>query len=292
MSQRPSLERMIATAAPINNARPWRLSEFDSYLGRILDLLEREGKRATFFCLGQMAKDFPQVVKLIASKGHEVGCHSDKHLWLNKMSREEALVDTRNAVDALEQCLGLKVVSYRAPAFSIGAANQWAFDVLAQCGIERDASVFPAVRDFGGFSQFPTQQPCIIRTGEAQIKEFPIPLANLFGKQLAFSGGGYFRFFPLSFITNQMRQKEYNMTYFHIGDLLPETKKLSSRADYEQYFKEPGTLLNRYKRYIKSNLGTKGASDKLFKLISSNTFLDLTQADTAIDWTKAEVVKL
>lgn len=69
------------------------------------------------------------------------------------------------------------------------------------------------------------------------------------------------------------------MTYFHIGDLITEKYKLKSKQEYEALFKESGTLLNRYKRYIKSNLGTKSAFPKLQTLIETNKFQSLDQID-------------
>ena len=221
--------------------RPMRYREFDDYLNRILEILEQREIKATFFCLGKLATDFPYVVKHIAEKGHEIGCHSNTHRWLNKMTRKEVLDDTKTAVDALEQCVGHKVKSYRAPAFSIGDSNKWAFEVLAECGIERDASVFPLARDFGGFSQFKEHVPSSVSFQGVTIKEFPIPTAKLLGKEVAYSGGGYFRFFPLRFIKKQIKKEDYNMTYFHIGDLMPEMTRLQSREEYETYFKEQGT---------------------------------------------------
>lgn len=140
-----------------------KYKEFDRYLGEILNTLDERNLKGTFFCVGGLGREFPEVVKRIADRGHDVGCHSDIHTWLNKMTREECLADTRMAVDSLEQVIGQKVKSYRAPAFSIGASNKWAFEVLAECGIERDASVFPAVRDFGGFAEFGQKTPAIIR---------------------------------------------------------------------------------------------------------------------------------
>ena len=115
----------------------------DSYLHQILDALEERRMKGTFFCVGGMATDFPEVVRLIDQRGHEIGCHSNRHTWLNKMTEPEVREDTKQAIDALEQCIGKKVRSYRAPAFSIGESNPWAFEILAECGIKRDASVFP-----------------------------------------------------------------------------------------------------------------------------------------------------
>ena len=122
--------------------RQEKYQAFDLYLNQILDKLEREQKKATFFCLGGMAREFPEVVRRIADKGHEIGCHSDQHVWITKLTEEEFRTDTISAIDALEQCIGEKVLSYRAPAFSIGNSNKWAFEILAECGIERDASIF------------------------------------------------------------------------------------------------------------------------------------------------------
>ena len=267
-------------------------ARYDKYLNAIFDILDERGFRATFFCVGGMATDFPNVVKQIAAKGHEVGCHSNTHQWLNKMSRKEAFEDTRTAVDALEQCIGQKVVSYRAPAFSIGENNKWAFEVLAECGIERDSSVFPAARDFGGFPQFKGHVPTLVSYQGITIKEFPIPTMKLLGKELAYSGGGYFRFFPLSFIRRSMNKSDYNMLYFHIGDLLAGPKKVMSRQEYEEYFKENGSFINRYKRFVKANLGKKGAFDKMTRLIEQTPFINMAAADNQIDWEQAGMVTL
>ena len=157
---------------------PKRYAEYDRYLNRILDVLDERGFKGTFFCTGMMATDFPQVVKLIQSRGHEVGCHSFKHTWLDKMTEQEVFDDTCTSVDALEQCIGQKIKSYRAPAFSIGKDNKWAFDILCRCGISRDASVYPAKRDFGGFAQFEEKDPSMVFSSGGVFKEFPICLWN------------------------------------------------------------------------------------------------------------------
>lgn len=265
---------------------------FDEKLDQILESLERNGIKGTFFCVGQLAVHFPEVLSKIQKQGHEIGCHSNVHNWLNKMSFEECLTDTKNAVDAIEQCIGEKVLSYRAPAFSIGKKNQWAFDILAECGIERDSSVFPAARDFGGFPDFGQQRPCVIRHNGISIKEFPIPMTMVLGKKVAYSGGGYFRFFPLGFVKKTMAKTDYSMTYFHIRDLLVESKGVMTKERYEAVFKEKGTVKARYMRYFKSSVGKKQAVSKLMKLIDQVDFMNLADADNTIDWNNAPVVEL
>lgn len=269
-----------------------RYVQYDDYLDRILEMLDACNTKATFFCTGIMAKKFPQVVRLIQDRGHDIGCHSNLHTWMNKMTEAEAREDTHAAVSALEQCIGQKVLSYRAPAFSIGESNKWMFDILVRNGIERDASVFPAARDFGGFQNFAKKEPCIIAYNGCSIKEFPICTTKVCGKELAYSGGGYFRFFPLWFIKKEMKKSPYVMCYFHIGDLLPESHGVMSKEAYEAYFKEPGTIKARYSRYIKSNLGKKKAWIKLDRLVRSDSFFSLKQADKEIDWGNTQVVRL
>lgn len=265
---------------------------FDEKLDQILENLDRNGVKGTFFCVGQLATHFPEVLKRIKKNGHEIGCHSNVHNWLNKMTYAECLGDTKNAVDAIEQCVGQKVLSYRAPAFSIGKKNQWAFDILTECGIERDSSVFPAARDFGGFPSFGAQQPCMVHHNGIKIKEFPVPMTVVLGKRVAYSGGGYFRFFPLDFVKNTMVKTDYSMTYFHIRDLLVESKHVMSKERYETVFKEKGTLKARYMRYFKSSVGKKQAMSKLLKLIEQVDFVNLEDADRIVDWEKSPVVTL
>lgn len=267
-------------------------AEYDAFLIRILDILDERGIKATCFCTGLMAKDFPQVVKLIQGRGHEIGCHSNQHTWMNKMTEAEAREDTHAAVSTLEQCIGQKVMSYRAPAFSIGEDNKWMFEILASEGIQNDSSVFPAARDFGGFPAFQSQIPCTIKYAGIELKEYPISMTHFMGKQVAYSGGGYFRFFPLCFVKGRMAKSAYTMCYFHIGDLLPEIGGVPSKAEYEEYYKEPGTLKNRYTRYIKTNLGRSGAWNKLEKLIKKEGFINIKQANGAIDWANFPIVNL
>lgn len=272
--------------------RAGKYAEYDRYLNAILDKLDERGFKATFFCVGEMGKSFPEVIRKIQQRGHEIGCHSNIHTWLNKMTEVECREDTHRAVDSLEQCIGEKVKSYRAPAFSIGENNKWAFEILAENGIERDASIFPAARDFGGFPHFGQKTPCMVEYNGICMKEFPVCTTKVLGRELAYSGGGYFRFFPLSFVKKKMKKSEYAMCYFHIGDLVPESNGVMSKEDYEEYFKESGTIKARYERYLKSNLGKKNAFGKMMKLIDETEFIGLQMTDELMDWDVVSVVKL
>lgn len=271
-------------------AKESKYAAYDKLLDELLQKLKESNIKGTFFCVGKLAVDFPHVVRRIADAGHEVGCHSNTHQWLNKMTFDEAMEDTHAAVDTLEQCLGKKVDSFRSPAFSIGNENKWAFEVLAANGITRDASVFPASRDFGGFPEFSKMEPTVVNYKGIEMHEYPIATAKVLGKEIAYSGGGYFRFFPYSFIEKEMRRVPYSMTYFHLGDLLPVVSGVMTREDYERYFEEQGTMKARYLRYLKFNVGVKGNKKKLFRLMGDFKFFNVLEADKKIDWGKAPVV--
>jgi peptidoglycan/xylan/chitin deacetylase (PgdA/CDA1 family) len=264
--------------------RSFKYHQFDETLHVILDELDILGLKATFFCVGQMAVDFPDVIKGIVCKGHDIGCHSNVHTWLDKMDESILRKDTMEALVALEDVSGQKVTSYRAPAFSITEKNKWAVNVLADCGIECDASIFPAARDFGGYASFPYDVPCKISYQGSTLKEYPIGLMSIFGKRVAYSGGGYFRLIPYWLVNRTMNNKDYSICYFHLADLIHEEHKLLSKEAYESYFKEPGTLKNRLVRYVKSNVGTGDAYGKLVKLLSHHPFVSLKEADGLIEW--------
>ena len=272
--------------------RAFRYKEFDDTLTKVLDELDRHGIKGTFFCVGKLASDFPDVVRRIVSRGHEIGCHSYIHVWVNKMTEDVLLEDTTEALKALEDVIGMKVTSYRAPAFSITEKNPWAIQVLAECGIESDASIFPGPRDFGGYPSFPQDTPCKIEYEGTILKEFPIGMMSVLGRKIAYSGGGYFRLIPFWLASWTMSKRNYDICYFHLNDLIPQKRKLMSREDYEEYFMQSGTLKNRMVRFFKSNARTGDTFEKLIRLLSENQFVNIFEADKLIDWGKLEIVKL
>lgn len=266
-------------------------SFFSKYLDSLLAKLDENKLKATFFCVGGMAREFPHIVKEIEKRGHDIGCHSNRHIWMNKMSEAEAREDTYKAINSIEQLIGKKVICYRAPAFTIGESNKWMFDILVENGIEVDASVYPAVRDFGGFPAFSEHTPAIIRYNGVELKEFPVSTTKVLGKEIAYSGGGFFRLLPLWYVMKTMAKKEYNMTYFHIGDLIPVKSDVSDEV-FEHYYKIPSTKKNRLIRGFKSNVGKKRAFSKLLNLIDAIDFVSLNQAVSLIDWNEAPIVEL
>ncbi len=276
----------------LHGGRAFRYQQYDETFAKVMDELDKRGIKATFFCVGKLATDFPDVVRKIAKGGHEIGCHSNEHTWLNKMDEATLRADTQEAIKALEDVSGQKVVCYRAPAFSITQENKWAVNVLAECGIEIDATIFPTTRDFGGYKGFPQDTPCIISRQGASLKEYPICLTSILGKTMAYSGGGYFRLLPYWLVNRTMKKCDYNICYFHLNDLATLKIAFKSKKEHEEYFKEPGTLKNRTLRYLKSNIGTGDTFTKFQRLLKDQSFVSIREADKVIDWEKVKKINL
>lgn len=252
-------------------------TRIELYLPRVLDKLDELGTKATFFCLGWIARTYPEVLKKIQERGHELACHSDKHFFVREMTPESFNEDLRISIDSIENVTGEKVTSFRAPAFSISEDAIWAFEVLARNGIENDCSIFPTDRSFGGFPSFGEATPAIIKYKDYQIREFPISAGTILGKQIVFGGGGYFRLFPYWMIKRMMKRLDYNITYLHMRDF-----------DHEQpRFKHLSAIRN-----FKSYHGIKGAYPKFEKMLTDFKWVDLAQAIEMIDFSKVRVLEL
>jgi len=97
---------------------------------RILAMLDAHGVKATFFTLGWIAERYPSLVRLIVDAGHELASHGYGHERASDLSAEAFREDVVRAKALLEDIGGRAVQGYRAPSFSIGTGNLWAFDVL------------------------------------------------------------------------------------------------------------------------------------------------------------------
>lgn len=249
----------------------------DEYLPRVLDKMDELDTKATFFCLGWIARTYPDVIKRIQQRGHEIACHSDKHFFVREMTPESFDEDLKNALDSIESLIGQKVVSFRAPAFTISEDATWAFEVLAENGIENDCSIFPTTRSFGGFPSFGDAKPTLVKYKNYKVREFPINTGKVLGKDFVFGGGGYFRLFPYSLIKKLMNESDYNMTYLHMRDF-----------DYGQpRFKYLSKM-----RYFKSYYGIKQAYPKFEKMLKDFKWINLEQANRQIDFNKVRKVEL
>ena len=242
-------------------------------LDRILFLLEESNNIATFFCLGWVARKYPDIIKEIQAAGHEIGTHSNAHQLIYRYDRKFFKNDLEISIKSLEDIIGKKIKAYRAPGFSLVSSTLWAYEELVQQGIEFDCSIFLGNHSHGGRIKAFGVKPSIINIDGKSIKEFPVNSFRFGTKEIAFSGGGYFRFLPYPIIKKLMHRSEYIMTYFHPRDF-----------DYEQPIISD---LNHYRKF-KSYFGLKKSFSKARKFVDDFDFVSLGHADKLIDWNKAD----
>jgi peptidoglycan-N-acetylglucosamine deacetylase len=243
----------------------------------ILEALSIKKVKGTFFILGWIAEKYPEVVRKILAAGHEIACHSYLHTLVHTMDYQSFRKDTEHALALLEDISGVKIKTYRAPGFSITENNTWAFEILAELGIENDCSVFPAMHDYGGFPSFGDCTPSIIEIKGYKLREFPMNTYPFFNHEIVFSGGGFFRLMPYPLIRHWAKKSDYVMSYFHPRDF-----------DYKQPRLSHLPLLRKFKSYV----GLKGAFPKFLNWLNDFQVISINEASAQIDWTKVKTVKL
>lgn len=250
----------------------------DKTLIPLLDELDRRELKGTFFCLGWLAENYPDIINEIDKRGHQIGCHSYQHELSFRFTPEQFVEDTMKAKKLIENVIGKTIDVFRAPGFSITEQNTWAIDELVKMGFKYDCSVFPAHHDYGGMPNYGSSEPAILKTRAGnRIKEFPINIHSVVGKNIVFSGGGFFRFFPYWLIKKWGRQSTYMMTYFHPRDFDTGQPKVHGLP---------------IKRKFKSYVGIDGNFKKWKNLLDDFSFVNVAAADIAIDWGKARVIEL
>ena len=184
----------VSALAPLIDRASWTQRECRVVrnVERLLDLFAERGAHATFFTLGWVAERYPALVRRIVADGHELASHGYGHLRASEQSRDEFEQDVRRAKSLLEDLGGSRVQGYRAPSFSIGESNPWAFDVLLDAGYRYSSSVYPVRHDHYGSPDSP-RFAYDVRPG---LREIPLTTTRLLGRNLPAGGGGYFRLAP------------------------------------------------------------------------------------------------
>lgn len=81
----------------------------------MLDILAREGVKATFFLVGQKAEQYPELVRMILRAGHELGNHAYSNRRLSKLPADEAWAEIVSCQRVIERLSGRQMKYYRPP---------------------------------------------------------------------------------------------------------------------------------------------------------------------------------
>jgi polysaccharide deacetylase family protein (PEP-CTERM system associated) len=230
----------VSAFAPFINRADWSAREcrVERNIDCILQLLDTSGTKATFFTLGWIAERYPQMVRLIAASGHEIASHGYDHLRVSDQTPTEFFDDVQRAKVLLEEITGDEVNGYRAPSFSIGESNLWAFECLERAGYRYSSSIYPIVHDHYGMPDAPRFAHQI--QGLLEIPATTIRLAN---RNWPASGGGYFRLLPYALSRwmldrVNLRERESAVFYFHPWEIdceQPKIPGINAKTKFRHY---------------------------------------------------------
>jgi polysaccharide deacetylase family protein (PEP-CTERM system associated) len=214
-------------------------SNFRSNMETLLQICGETGCKATFFVLGCIGEDYPDVVRAIAREGHDVASHGYGHQLAYKQTIQEFKADVKKSVDILEDITGNKILGYRAPSWSIVESNLHYLEALEELGLKYDASIFPIKTFLYGIPTAPTEiHKPHVNGRELNLYEVPMSVMKLSGRNIGYSGGFYFRFFPNFFIKNAIRsanrQGKSSIVYLHPREIDAKEQKLS--LPYKEHF--------------------------------------------------------
>ncbi len=205
----------------------------------ILDLLDENNIKGTFFVLGWIAKRYPGLVKKIDARGHEIASHGMSHKLIYKQSIDEFRAETVEAKKLLEDIIQKNVYGYRAATYSITKKSLWALDILVEAGFIYDSSIFPIRHDRYGIHDA-CHVPNILTTpNQSKIIEFPLSVIKTKYLTLPIAGGGYFRLFPYWFTklglkTLNKKGQEF-VFYIHPWEVDPEQPVVQTGSKFTQF---------------------------------------------------------
>ena len=223
--------------------------------------------KATFFVLGIVAEKHPQLIRDIASEGHEIACHGYGHQLVYKQTPKQFREDVRKAKKILEDLIGKGVLGYRAPSWSITEKSLWALDILEEEGFRYTSSIFPTKNFLFGIPYAPRFPHTHGIYGKKNLKLIQIPPSTFscLGINVPFSGGAYFRVLPFPLIqhfTKSLNKQGHAVVfYLHPREIDPKQPR------FEMPFRD--RLIQYY--------GIGGCEKKLIKVLSRFTFETMQQ---------------
>jgi polysaccharide deacetylase family protein (PEP-CTERM system associated) len=233
----------VSAFAPYISRESWpsRECRVEANVERILALFAEHGVKATFFTLGWIAERYPQVVRNIVAGGHELASHGYGHQRASDQDRAEFAGDVRGAKALLEDIGGVAVVGYRAPSFSIGHGNLWAFDALKEAGYRYSSSIYPIAHDHYGMPDAP--RFAFYPNGPDGLLEIPVTTVRIGARNLPAGGGGYFRLLPYALSRWMMERVNRDdgqsaLFYFHPWEIDPGQPRpagLGAKARFRHY---------------------------------------------------------
>ncbi|MBF0206889.1 MAG: DUF3473 domain-containing protein [Oligoflexia bacterium] len=256
----------------------------DRGINVILNLLDESRTKATFFCLGWVAKEHPGIIKKINQRGHEIAGHGFFHRKVYNMTPDKFRIDIRDTKKLLEDLISVSVRGHRSPFFSITRKSLWGLDILIEEGYEYDASISPVETWRYGISSSPEGVYRIkhkdSNNGDNRsIIEFPMSTFSFFKKRIGF-GGAYFRIMPWCFTNFALKRKQGSCAaiplifYAHPWEYDPEHPVIDfeSKAKMTHYYNL--TKTEKRTKMLLEKFSFTCLAEVLEEIISTDNFIE------------------
>ena len=264
-----------------------RWSRFESRIEkntlRVLDLLDAHDTKATFFVLGWIADELPEILQEITRRGHEVSSKGYYHKPIQQMLQEEFRKDARRSKHAIERATKKEVLGYRVAQGHFELKDLWALDVLSKEGYRYDSSIYPRFRSIA--SEPWRRFPHVVHTKSGDIWEMPLSSWGKDNFLLPAAGGNYFRQAPRAMVRHLFHswtttfEAPFNM-YFHVWELDPHLPEISgvSWLTRVRMYRNIDKMLNIYQEFLK-NYHFQSIANHLDLQACKFTNLDAGQAE-------------
>ncbi|WP_394741844.1 polysaccharide deacetylase family protein [Natronococcus roseus] len=202
----------------------------------VCELLDARDVRATFFVVGQVAAEYPELVRALAEDGHEIATHGHTHTPLFELTPGEFEAELADSADAIGEATGTRPIGFRAPNFSITPKTRWAFDVLSESDLQYDSSVFPVRTPMYGVSSAPVRpyrvavdDPFSVTATGTDLLEFPLATFHP-TLRIPTAGGFYARLQPTWLLRRGIRNLNRRgipaTLYFHPWEFNPAVETI------------------------------------------------------------------
>jgi polysaccharide deacetylase family protein (PEP-CTERM system associated) len=236
---------------------------FNRQLECIESIFDQAGVRCTFFTLGRTAERYPVWIKRLQAAGHEIASHGYGHELLYNLTPASFREDIRRSLDAIAGITGLRPQGYRAPYFSLGKGQSWAYEVMAEEGLRYSSSVFPFPGRKYGIRDH-SIVPVRIATASGLLVEMPLSVVQVAGRRLPVAGGGFWRATPRAAIAIAAkmiaRENRSLVLYLHPHEFDPQSLR-----------SHQGIARNLY-----VNVGRKSIAPKLRHMLKSFPFAPMS----------------
>jgi len=217
----------------------------------LLDLFDRHRVKITFFILGEVAEWYPDLVREVADRGHEIASHGQQHVDITVLGEDRFKRDLDSSIATLERLTGRRPVGYRAPNLVYAP---WATRVLESRGFIYDATVCvsrPIGGKYRGWAQSPIHpyHPSyddVGKRGDAKLVELPLPPFP--GVRLAAASGIITRVFGYNWTAIALRsaiRTGSTMYYFHPWEVGPRPRAGGSALRNAIFLRRTGPWMMR-----------------------------------------------